>query len=456
MTTPPGAPLRYLFIDFNSYFASVEQQENPALRDRPIAVAPLMTENTCAIAASYEAKRFGIRTGTALRDAKRACPDLIVVPARHDLYVEYHHRLIQEIDRHIPISKIWSIDEMACRLDMSEQAPQAARALAGRIKAGIAERVGAHIKSSIGLAPSSLLAKIATDLQKPDGLVVLQETDLPGPLLKLRLVDLPGIGERMQRRLARAGIDTVARLWSISPKQARAIWGSVGGERFWYALHGFDIPDLATGRSVMGHSRVLEPERRAAAKARLVARTLLMKAAYRLRHDNLVAGGLLLGGDKWEHGWSAHVRFSPTQDTFALLRWFEAMWPELVEKAGRNAQFRHVQVALFDLVETGQRQHDLFLRADRDGSRTRRGEALWHEIDRLNGKYGREVLTLASQIGQNLQYAGTKIAFNRVPGLHEFRTSTLERAEGQNAALRLKREFRERTSFGWGRSAPAA
>jgi hypothetical protein len=80
------------------------------------------------------------------------------------------------------------------------------------------------------------------------------------------------------------------------------------------------------------------------------------------------------------------VRFSPTQDTFALLRWLDEMWPELVAKAGRKAQFRHVRVDLFDLVETGQRQHDLFLRADRDGSRTRRGEALWHEIARLTDR----------------------------------------------------------------------
>lgn len=331
----------------------MEQQENPKLRGRPVVVAPLMVDNTCAIAASYEAKRFGIRTGTSLREARQACPGLVVVPARHGLYVEYHHRLIEEIDRHIPISKVWSIDEMACRLDRRESRPEAARMLARQIKAGLAERVGAYLKSSIGIAPSSLLAKIATDMHKPDGLVVLEADHLPGPLLGLDLIDLPGIGERIRRRLALAGIDTVARLWSISSKQARAIWGSVVGERFWYALHGFDIPDSATSHSIIGHSRVLAPESRPAAKARLIARTLLMKAALRLRHGQLAAGGLLLGGDKWEHGWSAHVRFSPTQDSFALLHWLEAMWPDLVAKTGRNASFRHVEVALFDLVEVG-------------------------------------------------------------------------------------------------------
>ncbi|MBC8049344.1 MAG: impB/mucB/samB family protein, partial [Chitinophagales bacterium] len=344
-------PLRYLFIDFNSYFASVEQQVRPHLRGRPVAVAPLMSDSTCAIAASYEAKAFGIRTGTSIRDAKRMCQDLVIVPARHEVYVEYHHKLLEEIDRHIPVHKVWSVDEMACKLDKTERTPDAARDLAHRIKRGIAERVGECLQSSIGVAPSSLLAKICTDLQKPDGLVILRDTDLPGQLLNLKLRDLPGIGERMEQRLTKAGVTSVGKLWNLAPKQARAIWGSVGGERFWYSLHGFDVPDLATNKSVIGHSRVLDPQSRRPREARLVARTLAMKAAYRLRHYGLAAGGFFLAGDKWESGWASQARFSPTQDSFELLKWLDALWPGLVRSAGRNPQFRHVQIGLFNLVE---------------------------------------------------------------------------------------------------------
>lgn len=442
-------PLRYLFIDFNSYFASVEQQENALLRDRPVAVAPVMSDTTCAIAASYQAKRYGIRTGTKIADAKRICPDLIVVPARHELYVEYHHRLIEEIDRHIPIHKVWSIDEMACKLDRSETSPEAAANLARRIKRGIAERVGAYLKSSIGLAPSSLLAKIATDMEKPDGLVVLRGQDLPGRLLDLELMDLPGIGARMYQRLLKAGIKSIAQLWKLSPKQARAIWGSVGGERFWYALHGFDIPDQETQRSVIGHSRVLDPDSRAAPRARFVARTLTLKAAFRLRHYGLAAGGFMLAGDKWEKGWASHVRFPPTQDSFVFLRWLDGMWPGLVAKSGRRASFRHVQIGLFDLVPAKERQHDLFLRADCESSAAHRFEELWGIIDQLNDKHGHDTLTLASQLGQNLQYAGTKIAFSRVPDRFEFQQTQLESAEARQTAIQMQRAIKPRSSAGW-------
>ncbi len=449
--------LKYLFIDFNSYFASVEQQVQPHLRARPVAVAPLMSDSTCAIAASYEAKAFGIRTGTSIRDAKRMCPDLLIVPARHEIYVEYHHKLLEEIDRHIPVHKVWSVDEMACKLDKTEQTPEAARALAQRLKRGIAERVGECMTSSIGVAPSSLLAKICTDLQKPDGLVILPAENLPGPLLKLKLTDLPGIGKRMEQRLAAAGVKTVETLWNLAPKQARAIWGGIGGERFWYSLHGFDVPDLPTNKSVIGHSRVLDPRSRRPREARLVARTLALKAAYRLRHYGLAAGGLFLAGDKWESGWASQARFSPTQDSFEILRWLDALWPGLVRSAGRNPQFRHVQIGLFDLVDMKVRQPDLFIRADEAVTPAGKCERLWKVFDAVNQHYGGETLTLASQLGgERLHYAGAKIAFNRVPDQSEFQQTALEDAEARKAALRVALALKPRRSAGWGKTFDAA
>ena len=171
--TPPDC-LRWLYLDLNSYFASVEQNENPRLRGRPVAVLPLMSESTCVIAASYEAKRLGIKTGTPVWEARQKCPGLVLLSGRHDLYVRYHHLILDEIDRHIPVTAICSIDEVGCRLDPREQNPAAAMALAKRIKEGLRTNLGPSITCSIGLASSRLLAKIGSDMQKPDGLVVLE------------------------------------------------------------------------------------------------------------------------------------------------------------------------------------------------------------------------------------------------------------------------------------------
>ena len=120
--SPPNG-LRWLYVDFNSYFASVEQQMNPALRGKPVAVVPVETDSTCAIAASYEAKAYGVKTGTPIYEARKMCPGLICVLGRHQHYVAYHDRLVKEVDRHIQVTAVCSIDEMACRLMKNEYAP---------------------------------------------------------------------------------------------------------------------------------------------------------------------------------------------------------------------------------------------------------------------------------------------------------------------------------------------
>ena len=98
--------LRWLVLDLNSFFASCEQQEHPELRGKPVIVVPMMAETTCAIAASYAAKACGIKTGTLVHEARRLCPDVQLVPAHHKLYVEYHHRILAAIDRHIPVEEV--------------------------------------------------------------------------------------------------------------------------------------------------------------------------------------------------------------------------------------------------------------------------------------------------------------------------------------------------------------
>lgn len=157
----PPSPLKWLYVDFNSYFASVEQQRNPALRGKPVAVVPVETDSTSAIAASYEAKAFGVKTGTPIWEARQKCPGLICVLARHDAYVEYHHRAIAEINRHIPVSAVCSIDEMASELMRNEANPDVAKRIGLSIKAGLATNLGPWVRCSIGIAANRYLAKVA-------------------------------------------------------------------------------------------------------------------------------------------------------------------------------------------------------------------------------------------------------------------------------------------------------
>ena len=164
-----GELVNWLFVDMNSYFASVEQQEQPRLRGKPTAVVTVDVDSTCCIAASYEAKAFGISTGTQLGEAKKRCPQLQVIEARHDLYVKYHNQIKDAVESCLHISKVVSVDEMECMLLGQERQPPNALLLAKRVKKAIRDAVGECLRCSIGLAPNRFLAKAASNMQKPDG-----------------------------------------------------------------------------------------------------------------------------------------------------------------------------------------------------------------------------------------------------------------------------------------------
>ncbi len=411
--------LRWLLLDLNSFFASVEQQLNPELRGRPTIVVPLMSDYTVAIAASYEAKALGIKTGTGVRDAKARCSDLAILPARHDVYVDFHHRIVDEIENHLHVTKIMSIDEVACELLGSEREPDKARQLALEIKRGIESRVGECLKSSIGIAPSRLLAKIASNLQKPDGLTIIQASDLPGPLLNLPLIALPGIGANMERRLKNAGLKTAGELYHLPPGRARTIWHSIEGERLWYGLHGIDPPAMEEQRRSVSHSQVLGPRLRSAPMARLVTRRLLTKAASRLRRMGYKAAALALSL-RLEDGSRivAEQRMAQTYDSFVLLQILEKLWA----RAGREIGHRRIKktgIALGGLAAVAEVQPDLFGWTPMDAEDTK-SVRLSFALDRLNARYGRDTVSIGVQPGPLPSYTGAKIAFNRIPDREEF------------------------------------
>lgn len=430
--------LRYIFIDFNAYFASVEQYDAPELIGRPVIVTPLESEHSGAIAASYEAKKLGISRGTAVRDARLICPDVAVRPARHDRYVTMHHELLREIERHIPIQRVCSIDECVSRLNPDETEPEAAKALARQIKAGLYQKFGPAIRCSIGLASSTLLAKLASGLQKPDGLTVILPQSLPAALASLPLEAIPGVGKGVSQRLMRAGITDFTSLWNLAPKQARAIWGSVAGERFIYGLKGHDVPDGAAPKKAMiGHSRVLSGAHRRPQGARIVARALLLKAASRLRHYGLHASALHLSIRLYPEGsLSQDIRIRPSQNSWRFLQALDALWwPMMHWRARPQNQAQHhknrraksiklVSVHLFGL-QHGPPERDLFISAESDHKDALQA-GLWQRMDALNRRYGMETLILASHQGMDLNYLGVKIAFSRVPEAAEFSDRSME------------------------------
>jgi DNA polymerase IV len=433
--------LRSLFVDFNSYFASVEQQLNPALRGRPVGVVPVLAETSCCIAASYEAKSLGIGTGTGVAEARRLCPDIAIVLADHAKYVEMHHRAVAVVDTIAPVRQVLSIDEMECELTGRWQTPERALALAQRVKAEVVAQLGECMRTSVGIAPNTLLAKLASNMQKPDGLTMLQAHELPQRLYGLKPKAINGIGPRMVQRLERCGIHTMEQLYAAPRELLRTAWGGVAGAEMYDKLRGqWYGPREAVAKS-LGHSHVLPPDLRHPAGALAVLNRLTQKAAMRLRKQQVYATSMSVhvrcrhtrGGHVGDDR-AAHV--GETQDTAFLLHTLDTLWHSGLHLIRQPVS---VGVQLHGLVEARQHTADLFgfdkAAADAvtagtapvpSGSLSARvapakdRRKLLAAIDTLNSKHGKNTVYFASaQAG--LDHAPMRIAFNRIPDLESER-----------------------------------
>lgn len=403
--------LRALAIDFNSYFASVEQQDRPELRGQPLIVVPVLAETTGAIAVSIEAKQLGLERNVRVAEARRRIPGLHVVESRPEVYISYHRRLQAVVETCVPVAKVQSIDELECELTGSLRERTKAEALARKIKATIAAQVGPHVRSSIGIGPNWFIAKLASDLQKPDGLVTIDDDELPTALIArgVNLSDFTGIGESMEKRLRAAGIDTVAQLYASSSARLRSVWGGVEGARFYDLLRGKQVERAPTKHRSIGHGHVLPPELRSPEAALGVLHRLLQKAAMRLRDEGFYAGALQVNVNYSDRvQWAEGCRFGETQDTIQFTRALKQLW------ARRPREHRHlapqqIGIMLHHLLPAGAHTPDMFT-AEQEESRTR----LFAAVDKLNRTLGKNSVYMGGAHGST-NYAPMRIAFTRIP-----------------------------------------
>lgn len=426
--------LRTLFVDFNSYFASVEQQVKPHLRGRPLGVVPLMAETTSCIAASYEAKKFGVRTGTGVAEARRLCPEIIFVEARHEIYVEFHELAVAAVDRIVPVRQVLSIDEMECELTGRWRELERAVDLANKVKREVESTVGECLTSSIGIAPNTLLGKLASNMQKPNGLTVIELADVPGKLLPLGLRDISGVGPRMLQRLERCGIRSVEQLYAAPRDLLRTAWGGLAGDDMYDRLRGRWYGPRETDTKSLGHSHVLPPDMRNAQGALDVLNRLTHKAAMRLRKQGFFAMGMSVSvrcGHRYERQATGQrdTRFGQTQDTGFFLHVLHELWNSGLSTLPSP---QLVGMTLHGLVPVAQHTPSLFDQPDEpaagqpeplasvsevvNAKPPRDRSRLYTAMDGVNKAYGKNALYFAGS-HRALDHAPMRIAFNRIPDI---------------------------------------
>jgi DNA polymerase-4 len=425
---------RFLHIDLNSFFASVEQQLHPEFRGKPVGVCGTMADTGALIAASYEAKALGIKTLTKVGEAKRLCPDIILVSGSHTVYSEFSHKIAAAVERCCPVAHTPSIDEMVCELIGRECDPPAARRIALEIKQAIKDDVGETLRCSIGMAPNRYLAKIASDMQKPDGLIGLLPSQLPRAIAHLELRDLPGVGARTEARLNGKGITTMEQLLALDRPRMHTLWDSVWGDRLYHWLRGAETGDDGAPvpseiQKSLGHSHVLGPEFRSDDGAWAVAHKLLHKASMRLRMEHFYTGAMTVtlkyaltreqvaqaaANDKVKKhtsginhtAWGMEARFRDCQDTLSLLDILRNVWKQR-PRGDRYERPFFVGITLRELIPESEHQATLF------GDPDNRAE-LSATMDKLNLKYGHTTLHFAGMLPAR-ETAPTRIAFTQIP-----------------------------------------
>jgi DNA polymerase-4 len=449
----------FLHVDLNSFFASVEQELHPEYRDKPLGVAATMANTGTLIAASYEAKAKKIRTGTKVAEARELCPEIVIVSSDHSVYAKFSHNITKAVERICPVAHNPSIDEMVCQLMGRERQPPNARKISLAIKQAIKDDVGSTLRCSIGMAPNRYLAKIASDMQKPDGLIGLLPSQLPRAIAHLELRDLPGVGARTEARLNAKGITTMPQLLALDRAGMHKLMDSVWGDRMYHWLRGHDTGDDGAPvapevQKSLGHSHVLAPEHRTPEGAWAVAHKLLHKAAMRLRMEHFYTASLAVTirysltrdqaaflsnprnvssrpesaffADAAERpaslpptsrvkkhssgitqtGWGMEARFQPAQDTLSLLTALQGCWKQAPSGPEHQKPF-FVGVTMTKLIPESEYQAGLF---EEPGNRNQ----LSHTMDKLNLKYGHSTLHFAGMLPAR-DSAPTRIAFTQIP-----------------------------------------
>lgn len=280
-----------LHVDMDSYFASVEQQANPRLQGRPIVVTGRPTIRSVVAAASREAKEYGVKSAMPTWKANKLCTDLTLVPGDPDKYEWVTNNFFSILRSYSSRLEPFGVDEAFLDLTPSNLNLDAPEEIAREIKRKVTKRLGECITCSIGIARNKLLAKLASDMDKPEGITLIKEAEIPEVLDSTPLTDLCGIGSRTEKRLNRMGIGSVTELGEYPAKELKREFGVLGAKLKMMGQGKDPSPvlpaDYTEEVKSVGNSLSLPDYKQTPQKAIPILFKLAQQVGYRLRKRNL-------------------------------------------------------------------------------------------------------------------------------------------------------------------------
>lgn len=403
-------PPTILHIDLNSCFATIEQQANPHLRGRPIAVAAYKSPSGCILAPSVEAKRLGIKTGMRVKDGKLLCSDLIVLEPDPWKYRNVHTQLKKILCDYVenPIPK--SIDEFVINLEGFPSLKKGVLWTGCDIKKRIKTEIGEWITVSIGIGPNRFLAKTAASLKKPDGLEIINLENYSEVFSNLELSDLCGIKSNNIVRLNKLGIFTVPDFYNAEPKNLHDAFHSVVGYYWYLRLKGWEIDDVEFNRSSYGNSVALYQNFTSPEELSPVLLKLVEKMAGRMRKAGYKAKGvhvsmLYRNGAYWHKGFSTDEYLFSSGDIYKKAY-------KILTHSPYKYPVHTLAVSCFDLKKDDYLQLSMIEDVNKKVGLTK-------ALDQISEKWGNFVITPAKMLGTK-DLVKDRISFGGVKELEEF------------------------------------
>lgn len=388
-------PRAIILVDMNAFFASIEQLDNPHLRDKPVAVVN-GEAGTCIITCSYEARAYGIRTGMRLQEAKQRCPNLISISSRSRRYVEVSKKIMNALYSITPDIEVFSIDEAFLDVTRCQQLLGAPEKIGALVKQKVLE--ASNLPCSIGVSGDKTTAKYAAKLIKPNGLTIIPPWESKQRLENILVTELCGIGKGTAKFFARYGAITCGDVAKLPISVLSKRFGN-WGRRMWYMCQGADPEQVHTEVSApksMGHGKIMPPNTRDKNVLLTYLQQMCEKLSSRLRNNNLYAQHFFIGWRNWHFGWfaeKAKLNFL-TNDG----RLIYELGVTVLETVWQGQPVNQIQVTALDPQPLAQ-QLDLFSEAPV-------GHALINTaVDEINKRYGARTIQPARLLNRTNKHS---------------------------------------------------
>jgi DNA polymerase-4 len=403
-------PSTIMHLDLNSCFATIEQQANPFLRGRPIAVAAYASPSGCILAPSIEAKKLGVKVGMRVKEGKLICPELQILPPDPWKYRNIHLSLKKLLSDYTNDCTPKSIDEFVLNFEGYPSFQKGMANVALEIKDRIKSEIGDWLTISVGIAPNYFLAKLAAGLKKPDGLEEINFSNFESVYNHLTLLDFPGIKKANTARLNSAGIYTVLDFYQSTISDLRSAFHSICGYYWYLRLRGWEIDDVEFSRKSFGNMYSLPKPLSKPEDLSPILHKLVEKCSFRLRKSGYSARGVhvaLLYRDHsfWHHGHVASTLLFDSRDIYK--RAFK-----ILTSSPYHTPVANIAVSCFDLTKNNSLQLDLF-------GRLQKQHSLVSALDTINQKYGNFIITPAAMLGTS-SLVPDRISFGGIKDLEQF------------------------------------